>query len=257
MKDRAPSTITPFLILALAAAVALAPRAAAAETPDGAAYFSTSFASRYVWRGQTLSEGFVVQPTIGIERGGFAANLWSSVDLDIPEENDDNVNMNETDLTLSYTLPVGPVSITGGFVHFDYDGGDTQELFLTCALATLLNPELTLSYDIDEGDGGFALLAVSQEIPAGPVTLAAGASLGINLKNKALGQDAGGKDFTGLYCGEISLATSIPLGAGLTLDPRVAYSGALGDDAKAAIAAASVEGKKSVLYGSVALTLAF
>jgi hypothetical protein len=243
----------------VALTLALAPPAAHAEGPAGEGSFSVAFASRYVWRGQTLSKGFVAQPTVGITLGGFSANLWSNIDLDSGEEDDDGVVMNETDLTLSYTMPVGPVSVNGGFIHYDWDGGDTQEIYLTAALTTVLNPTLSLYYDIDDGEGGFAVLAVSQAIPVGPISLTAGGSVGFNLGNKAMGLSAGGEDFTGLYYGEISLATSIPLFGHVSLDPRVAYSTALGSDGEDAITAISApyDGKKDIFYGSIAVTAAF
>jgi len=244
-------------IATLAAVLALAPLAAHAESAAGKGTFSTAVASRYVWRGQTLSKGFVAQPTVGITIGGFGANLWSNVDLDNDEADDDGIVMNETDLTLTYTVPVGPVSLTGGVIHYDFDGSDTQEIYLTAALATLLNPSLSLYYDIDEGEGGFAVLAVSQAIPAGPVSLTAGASVGFNIDDKAMGVNSDGEKFTGLYYGEVSLATSIPLFGNVSLDPRIAYSTALGGDGEDAIAAISVDGKKNMFYGSVALTAAF
>jgi hypothetical protein len=256
MKTSIPST-TLGATLALAFALALAPLAAHAEGAAGKGSFSTAFASRYVWRGQTLSKGFVAQPTVAITLGGFSANLWSNIDLDIEEKDDDGIVMNETDLTLNYTVPVGPVSLTGGVIHYDFDGSDTQEIYLTTAIATLLNPSLSLYYDIDDGDGGFAVLAVSQAIPAGPLSLTAGASVGFNLGDKAMGLDADGKDFTGLYYGEVSLATSIPIFGHVSIDPRVAYSTALGSDGKDAIKAISADGKKDVFYGSIAVTAAF
>lgn len=251
-----------FRSLTLATALAavfftLAPVAAEAEGADGTASFSAAVASRYVWRGQTLSEGLVVQPTVGFTLGGFGANLWTNVDLDNDEEDDDGIVMNETDLTLSYSMPIGPVNATAGFIHYDFDGADTQEIYLTCALATLLNPTLSLYYDIDDGDGGFAVLGASHAFPVGPVSLTAGASLGFNLGDKAMGLNEDGDDFTGLYYGEISLATSIPLFKNVTLDPRIAYSSALGDDGKYAIESISVDGKKDIFYGSVAITAAF
>lgn len=239
----------------LAALAALAPRTASAETAvEGSASFNV--ASRYVWRGQTLSEGLVLQPTAGIAYGGFAANLWANVDLDAAEEDDDGVAMNETDLTVSYTVPAGPVALTGGLIHYDFDGADTQELFVTVAADTLLSPALTLYWDIDEGDGGFATLAVSHELPLGPVALTAGATLGVNLDDEAMGVNADGAAFSGLYSAEVSLATSIPVFGKMTLDPRVAYSFGLGDG-KDAIGAVSADGKTDVFYGSVAATFAF
>ncbi len=257
MKNHASKASIVVASLSLALAVSLAPLAAHAEDAPGTGSFSTAFASRYVWRGQTLSQGIVAQPTVGMTLGGFSANLWSNVDLDNDEADDDGIVMNETDLTLSYSVPVGPVSLTGGFIHYDFDGADTQEIFLTGELAVLLNPSLSLYYDIDDGEGGFAVLAISQEIPAGPISLSAGASVGFNLGDKAMGLNAAGEDFTGLYYGEVSLATSIPIFGHVSLEPRIAYSTALGSDGEDAIAAISVDGKKDIFYGSIAITAAF
>ncbi|MHB8835475.1 MAG: hypothetical protein ACYC9Y_07185 [Candidatus Methylomirabilia bacterium] len=257
MKTHAPKVITLVSSLMLAAGLTLAPLAAHAEDAIDKGCFSTAFASRYVWRGQTLSKGFVAQPAVGITLGGFSANLWSNLDLDKGEEDDDGIVVNETDLTLNYTVPVGPVSLTGGVIHYDFDGSDTQEIYVTAALATLLNPALSLYYDIDEGEGGFAVLAVSQAIPAGPITLTAGGSVGFNLGDQAMGLNADGKDFTGLYYGEISLATSIPIFGHVSLDPRIAYSTALGGDGEDAIVSLSTDGKKSMFYGSIVVTAAF
>jgi len=256
MKTRVSSTVTLSAALALALTLAFTPLAAHAEGAVGKGSFSTAFASRYVWRGQTLSQGFVAQPTVGITLGGFSANLWSNVDLDSGEVDDDGIVMNETDLTLNYTMPVGPVSLTGGFIHYDFDGSDTQEIYLTAVVATLLNPTLSLYYDIDDGKGGFAVLALSQAFPVGPVSLTAGGSVGFNLGDKAMGLEDDG-DFTGLYYGELSLATSIPIFPHVSLDPRIAYSTALGSDGKNAIGAISVDGKESIFYGSIAVTAAF
>ena len=257
MKVRGFGFIALMSMLVSAVTLALAPVAAKAEGTVGKGSFSAALASRYVWRGQTLSEGLVIQPSVGFALGGFSANLWSNVDLDNDEEDDDGIVLNETDLTLSYSLPIGPVNATAGFIHYDFDGADTQELYLTCALATLLNPTLSLYYDIDEGDGGFAVLGVSHAFPVGPVSLTAGGSLGFNLGDKAMGLNEDGEDFTGLYYGEVSLATSIPLFKNVSLDPRIAYSTALGDDGEFAIESISADGKKDVFYGSVAITAAF
>ena len=269
MKTRIPITITLGATLAFALTLACVPLAARAEGTVGTGNFSTAFASRYVWRGQTLSKGVVAQPTVGITLGGFSANFWSNVDLDTEEKGDDGIVLNETDITLSYAVPVGPVTLTGGFIHYDFDGvagtggtetttgSDTQEVYLTAAVATLLNPTLTLSYDIDNGKGGFAVLALSQAIPAGPLSLTAGGSLGLNLKDKAMGLNADGKNFAGLYYGEVYLSTSIKIFNHVSIDPRIAYSSAIGSDGQDAIASVSVDGKKSIFYGSVALTAAF
>jgi len=252
--------------LALAGALALAPVAARAEEPmagdtamaaDTGAEAAFTLASRYVWRGQTLSEGLVLQPSITASWGGFSANLWSNIDLDAVEEDDDDIVLNETDLTLSYDLALGPVGVTLGVIHYDFDGGDTQEAFVSAAYDTFLSPSLTVFYDFDEGDGAFAVLAVEQEIPVTDAfALTAGASLGMNFKDKAMGQNAAGDDFTGLYYGEVSLATSFPVWGHLSIDPMVAYAFGIGDG-KEAIEGVSVDGKTSIVYAAVAATIAF
>ena len=121
----------------------------------------------------------------------------------------------------------------------------------------LLNPSLSLFYDIDEGKGGFAVLAVSQAFPVGPISLNAGGSIGININDKAMGVNADGNEFTGLYYGEVSLATSIPLFGHVTLDPRIAYSTPLGSHGEHAIKSISVAGESDIFYGSIAVTAAF
>jgi hypothetical protein len=262
MKTHAPKVVTLVSSLMIAAGLTLVPLAAHAEGTEGPVLkgtFSTAVASRYVWRGQTLSQGLVAQPTVAMAIGGFSANLWSNVDLDNDEEDDDGIVMNETDLTLNYTMPVGPVALTGGFIHYDFDGSDTQEFYLTGALAVLLNPTLSLYWDIDEGEGGFAVLAVSQAFPVGPISLTAGGSVGFNLGDAAMGLNEDGEDFSGLYYGELYLATSIPLFKHVSADLRIAYSTALGDDGEYAIEAISegYDGEKDIFYGSVAITAAF
>ena len=149
--------------------------------------------------------------------------------------------MNETDLTLSYSLPVGPEPPTAGVIHYDFDGSDTQEIYLTCALATILNPSLSLYYDIDEGEAGFAVLAVSQAFPVGPDSLTAGGSLGFNLGDKAVNSQR--RTATTSPASTMVKCTSRPASrsaAAWSIDPRIAYSSALGDDGEDAITAISV-----------------
>ncbi len=47
-----------------------------AETSGSA---SVDVFSKYVWRGQTLSDASVIQPSVGITYGGYGANLWDNL----------------------------------------------------------------------------------------------------------------------------------------------------------------------------------
>lgn len=243
--------------LAFTIFLALEPLAAQAVEAPGSGCFTTTVASRYVWRAQVLSEGVVAQPSVEVAVGGFTANLWSNVELAAEEKEDDGIAMNETDFTLSYARPVGPVFATLGIAHYDTGDTDTTDLFLACSLETTLNPTLSLYYDIDEGDGGFAVFELSQEFPLGPVPLTAGAAVGFNLGDKAMGLNADGEEFAGLYYGEVSLAASIPLFGRVALEPRICYSAALGSDGREAVEASSVDGSTESLSGSLAVTVSF
>ena len=43
---------------------------------------SVDVMSNYVWRGQKLSNSWVVQPSVAITYGVFGANLWANYDAD-------------------------------------------------------------------------------------------------------------------------------------------------------------------------------
>ena len=54
-----------------------------AEDIKTSGYASADIMSNYVWRGQKLSNSWVIQPSVGITYGSFGANLWSNL---IPTE---------------------------------------------------------------------------------------------------------------------------------------------------------------------------
>ena len=61
----------------------------AVET-ETSGYASVDIMSNYVWRGQKLSDSWVIQPSVGITYGGFGANLWSNFDSDWKGEDTDD-----------------------------------------------------------------------------------------------------------------------------------------------------------------------
>jgi len=58
--------------------------------------------SNYVWRGQKLSNSWVIQPLVGITYGSFGANIWANYDSDSKiDEGDGHGEVTETDVTLN------------------------------------------------------------------------------------------------------------------------------------------------------------
>lgn len=53
--------------------------------PAVSASVTADVLSHYVWRGVRLSDGFVVQPSIGVESHGFGVNVWWNVAGSAPD----------------------------------------------------------------------------------------------------------------------------------------------------------------------------
>ncbi len=258
-------SVRPFAA-ALALAVWLAAPAAAQEEPAGEADAASGevafdLGSHYVWRGLRLSRGLVSQGEIDAEYKGFGAGIWSNYDPhEYPLESGHRRQVTETDVTAWYGRPWGPGTATGGLVYYAQRGGpDTTELFVAYELDVPLSPSATLYLDVDEGDGGFLLLAAAHSVPlSAALALEVGVEAGFNLKNAAMGTDEHDRAFAGPYHGEIWTGTSIPLGRGLSLSPRVAVSFPLSGRAGDAMAWSGYDGDtRTVVYGSVGVSAAF
>jgi hypothetical protein len=174
MKHLAQLRKTFCLCLFIAAVLTLpaAPLFADEEKPTGD--FSVSVLNQYVWRGYELSRNSaVIQPSMTIGYKGFSANLWGNVDT-APyfagtADNRYSNTWNETDLTLTYTKSLGLFNVGGGYIYYalvslNKDAlkrADSQELFATVSLNTLLSPTLTVYKEIDRYKQWYFLLGVS------------------------------------------------------------------------------------------------
>lgn len=241
-------------VLALAAAMAVFLALSPAEAADTSADASVGVYSSYVWRGITVHEETAVQPSVSLGYGDFGINLWADWDSDSSE-------LIETDLTLSYARSFDSVGLEAGWIYYGLEGfDDTQEIYLSASYDTLLSPSLTLYLDVDEGDGGFLVAAVGHSFELAELmgaSLGLGASVSYNLGNEVMGLDEAGDDFSDFYNGELSATLSIPIADKVSIEPMVAYSFALSDDAEFAISSLSDGGDDSVFYGGVALAIAF
>jgi hypothetical protein len=252
MKGLKAATIT-LIILCLAGTVF-----AGEMKTSGSA--SVDVMSNYVWRGQKLSNGWVVQPSVAITYGVFGANLWANYDSDAKvDEGDGHGEVSETDLTLSYTRSIDKWTFGTGYIYYGLNGvPDTQEFYLSAGYDTLLKPSLTVYYDFDEGNGVFVVASVghSLEVAKG-VNLNLGAYASYNINNKVMGLDKNSDDFSNFYNAELSASLNIPVWKSITVTPKVAYSFPLSNDAEDAIQSLSDDGDKDIFYGGMNVTLSF
>jgi hypothetical protein len=231
-----------------------------AAEPKVSGTASVDILSNYVWRGQKLTNSWVIQPSVGITYGGLGANIWANYDSDSKiNEGDGHGEFSETDLTLNYNFSLEKWNFGLGYIYYALNGAnDTQEVYLSASFSTLLNPTLTVYYDYDEGDGAFIVASISQpfEVFKGS-NLKLGASASYNIENKVMGFDKDGEEFSNFYNAEVSAGLSIPVTKLVIITPKVAYSFPLSNDAKEAIKAISDDADKDILYGGINITLSF
>jgi len=234
-----------------------------AEEPKVSGFASVDVMSNYVWRGIKVSNSWVVQPSVGIGYGGFAANIWGNYDSDVAEATSHgdtgHGEMTEVDFTLTYTKTFDKLTLGGGYIYYAFDGfNDTQEVYVTASYDTLLSPALTVYYDYDEGNGAFIIASIGHtfKLPK-DMSLKLGALASYNIENGIMGFDDDGNKFSNFYNAEVNAALTIPLTKALSLTPKMAYSFAISNDAKDAMKGLANDSRHDILYGGINLTLSF
>lgn len=244
------------------AMLAVAGSALAADPPSVG--LDVPVLSAYVWRGQTLSDRPVIQPSLTAAKSGFALNTWANFNLDGAYQGD----FSEVDLTASYSKSVGAVALGGGVVQYLFpnqtlaveDGEDvgypsTAEVYVSAGLPDVpLAPVATVYYDVDEIDGFYGMLAVGHSFElADKVSLAASAALGAGDADYNAGyfglDDAALNDMT------VGMAMPISLRDNLTVKPAISY--VFLPDSDVADAAEAIYGDKDRVVGSLVASYAF
>jgi hypothetical protein len=233
--------------------------------PEGlTANLNTTFYSKYVWRGLELSkDSLVIFPSLTIGYKGFALNVWVDLDTNFdnpPPGEKSKANLQETDLTLTYTNKIKPLKMhyTLGWIYYDTDGfyGDTptsnQEVFVTLAFDFPLKPTLSVYTEIETGTAWYVSLALAHSFKI----------------SKDWSWDLGGwvsylynqstEDITAMHDGNIWMGLTIPVNSYFSIIPKIQYSFALSSDARDRIEANSFNGKDSnFLYGGLIFDLKF
>ncbi len=236
-----------FIVIALLATLSLQ---SFAEEKKGEVYADVGLFSHYVWRGQKLSDGLVMQPSIGLVYEGVGVNVWSNFDRETKQHN-------ETDFTIDYAFSSDAFEFGLGYIYYAVAEGDDQtgELFISTTYDTLLNPSVTLYYDADEGDGGFVEFTADHTLElSNTMQLDISALVGYNLSNSIM-ED--GKSFNGFYNGELSVSLPYSISEVFSVETFLAYSRPLSDNAEKAIQSMNDAGDSALFYGGVTLSLAF
>jgi hypothetical protein len=228
---------------------AAAPATALEEKPTGD--FTAAVLSQYIWRGYELSRNSaVLQPSMTIGYKGFTANLWGNLDTKPYSPSDASYASawNETDLTLSYAKTLGLFTVGGGYAYYSLgslnkdapDRADSQELFATASLNTLLTPTLTVYKEIDHYRNWYFLLGISHIVELNKMLslkLAATASYLLSTdadtypKFNSSALPTADK-FSNFHDGTLSVSLPIKPVSHLTVTPTLSYIFPLSGDAK-------------------------
>lgn len=228
-----------------------------AQAADTSASFGVDYMSQYVWRGTQLSDdSFVIQPSVTGTYGPVSVNLWANYDTET------QLNT-ETDLTVSYSRAIDKISLDVGYIYYSLPGADdTAEIYVSVGYDTFLSPNVTYYQDIEQDTGGgFAVASIGYDLELSKGLVASlGASASANFENSySMGTNLAGEDFTGLYNAEISASVpfALPMDENIVIEPKIAYSFALSDDAEEALESIDGGGDSDVYYGGVGISVSF
>lgn len=221
---------------------------------DLTADFNLSIYSQYIWRGYELSRGSVVFfPTMTIGYKGFAVNLWADLDTRFAGgDNHGKFRLQETDVTVTYSNSYEPwkLNYTVGWILYNYQPGQNQEVFLSLGVDTLLKPTLTVYNEIQIGQAWYFNLALSHSFEIykdWSLDLAGWVSY---LHDKS------SNDFSNFHDGNIAAGLKIPINSYLSIKPNIQYSFPLSGDASREIKASSFSNRSHYVYGGLILDLA-
>ncbi|MEN6428505.1 MAG: TorF family putative porin [Phycisphaerales bacterium] len=125
---------------------------------------TTDFFSKYVWRGQNITNDWVFQPGVCATWGDVTLGYWGS--LDLTDENGEPGEFIEHDWYAGCSTQINElIGFSVGAIYYYFPSlGDTAELYWGLSLDAPASPSLTVYHDVDAVDGAYAALSVHHSI---------------------------------------------------------------------------------------------
>jgi len=228
-----------------------------APEPESAFSFSgdAAFVSKYIWRGQRLTNDASVQPSMTMGIGGFSFNIWGNMDLTAVNAGDKLLlpqdtlataasaglkgKFSEVDYTFSYSQSVEKVSLDVGMIFYTFPErsaslASTTEIYGGLSFDGPLAPSATLYIDIDEtgesgSNGVYFLLSGGHSIPIdNEVFSALDLSASLAFVNKGFSDFYYGAAKTGAHDLNLTVSLPITLSDDVSASAFVSYSSLLG-----------------------------
>jgi hypothetical protein len=208
---------------------------------DWSVELTLDYYSKYVWRGQNLTDDPVFEPGLAASWKGLSVGVWGNMDL--TDVNGNNDEFNEVDYTVGYERSFGPVTLGLGGIYYDFPNTDfasTTEVYASLGYDCPASPTLTVYRDVDEVDGWYVTLALGhtfEEVAAFSETVTLGVDIGAevswgdaNYNDGYFGLDDGGFN-------ALTLSAGLPLSIGehVSVTPSVNWSQLLDSDIRDAV----------------------
>ena len=127
------------------------------------------FFSQYIWRGQSIVDDPVAQPSVSAFYKNFTLSVWGN--LDMTNVNDNRWDITEVDFSLDYSNyfsnEIPKIGYSIGIINYDFPNtnfDNTTEVYAGINFEMFLSPSLTIYRDIDEADGTYVSFGVSESI---------------------------------------------------------------------------------------------
>jgi hypothetical protein len=219
---------------------------------------SLTFCSQYIWRGYALSkDSLVIFPSITVEYKGFAVNMWGDLDTNYFGRK----QWVETDWGLTYSNSFNKLYYTLGYIVYDSDGGDSQEVYVILGYPMPGNPSLSVWREIQNREAYYINLAFSQNFPF-PVksgcmkdwSIDVGGWVSYMIDHTGLIEDT----YKAWHDANMWAALNIPLNNYFTLVPSINYSFPMSEAARENIELGGFTHKNAqFVYGGCTLKVDF
>jgi len=201
---------------------------------------TADYFTKYIWRGQNVSDRSVFQPTISLYRNGFTGSFWGNMDL--TGQNEHRWEFIELNFVLDYTASLhdmNGVNFSVGSIHYQFpniSSKPTTEVYTGLSFDLPLTPYIRWYRDVDEVDGSYFQFGIGHSIDKIYTFtdkcfcgLQAGAAVGYGSssynKGYSLALDDKFNDIT------VSLAVPVVVDPWI-LRPSVSYSAMLSDEVR-------------------------
>lgn len=235
------------------------PIAVAQDSDDSIYSFSgdSAWVSKYIWRGQRLTNDISLQPSATVGVGGFSFNVWGTMDLTAVNEGDSlklaesgvpgavglKGRFTEVDYTFSYShsLDDSPISLDTGAILYTFPGREaslaaTTEIYGSVSVDSAFSPSATIYIDVDESSRGggntgmYFLMSAGHSIEStNPIFTGLDVSASLSVVNSAFGAFYYGTTVAGPHDVNVTFSVPIALNDNWSAGAFFSYSKLLGE----------------------------